>query len=46
MDKLMLMKTANEVRKGIVQPYTVQRLGIREDLCPRQRYLRIFILKR
>ena len=46
MNKLELMKTANEVRKGIVTAYTAQKRDIRADLYQQLTFLRISILKR
>ena len=47
MNKLELMKTANEVRKGaIVQQFTVPNPDIRADHCQQLTFIHIFILKR
>ncbi len=47
MNKLELMKTANEVRKGIVTAvHAVQKPDIRADLFQQQTFLHICILKR
>ena len=46
MDKLELMKTANEVRKGIVTAVHSAKPDIRADLYPQQISLHICILKK
>ena len=45
MDKLKLMKTANEIRKGIVKSVHSAKAGIRVYRFQRQKFSRIFILK-
>lgn len=46
MTNLELQKTANEVGKDIVLPFTAQSPDTRADLCQQQTCLHICILKR
>lgn len=46
MNKLELMKTANEVRKGIVNAVHSAKSDIRVDHCQQQTFIHICILKR
>ncbi len=46
MNKLELMKTANEIRKGIVTALHSAKAGHPVDLSQQQRFLHTFILKR
>ena len=45
MDKLKLMKTANEIRKGIVSSVHSAKAGHPGVLSQQQTFLRTFILK-
>ena len=46
MNKLELQKTANEIRRVLLQPYILQKRVIPADPYPQQTYLLTYILKR